>query len=99
MFARWSDNEDDEGPWGEREGFWSDGDDADYMQRRKKASQGKAQKKEGGVRTVGRSKPRHDVITSYNTTTRVLPSLLLPGESCSRLPYTERTECIILCCL
>ena len=69
--ARWSDNEDDEGPWGERDGFWSDDDDQDYSQHRKKTSHSKGQKKEGGVRTVGRSKPRHDVITSYNTSSRV----------------------------
>ena len=71
LLIRWSDNEDGDDACGEREGFWSDEDDADYSERRKKASHSKTQKKEGGVRTVGRLKPRHDVITSYNTTTRV----------------------------
>lgn len=70
-----SDIEDDEGG---SQGFWSDNEDAAYSERQKKGSQVKAIKKEGSIRTVNRSKQRHDIITSYNTATRVsLPHRLL----------------------
>lgn len=62
---------DEEGLWNDGRGFWSDEGDSDYSERRKKASHSRAQKKEGAVRPASRSKARSDVITSYNTTTRV----------------------------
>lgn len=71
--VRWSDDDDldDEGIWDDVKGFWSDGDDADYSERQRKGSQGRGPKREGASRTAGRLKSRHDVLVSYNASSRV----------------------------
>jgi hypothetical protein len=61
----------DDGLWNDVRGFWSDEEDADYSDHWRKGGHSRGVRKEGRIRGLTHSKPRHDVVTSYNTSTRV----------------------------